>query len=385
MASSSKFHPALAVSNIKNFIPITLDLETVEYSSWAELFRITARAYQVLDHLLPATLETDSPPSAATTLEQRLELEAAAVEAKALWDRLDAVVLQWIYGTISHDLLHTIIEPDSTAHMAWSHLADIFQDNKHSRAVYLENQFSNTRLDQFPNVASYCKALKLLADQLSNVGAPVTNSRLVLCLVNGLPEHFDTVASLIQQADPLPLFSKARSMLSLEEARKNQQAGNPLAAAMVHTDRNPPHSPPRPQSLHPRPEPRHNRSRGRGGRQRSTRPPYSAPTPPPGHWPYPPNPWSYWPPHPWSAPPCPYPSNPLPHKQPPSNPSPGILEPRPQAYYSTTGTTPTDIQVAMHTMTLTPPDNNWYMDTGATSHMTSSSGSPHRDTNTVVQ
>ena len=28
----------------------------------------------------------------------------------------------------------------------------------------------------------------------------------------------------------------------------------------------------------------------------------------------------------------------------------------------------------MHTMTLNPPDDNWYMDTGASSHMTTSPG-----------
>ncbi|XP_021762638.1 uncharacterized protein LOC110727382 [Chenopodium quinoa] len=33
---------------------------------------------------------------------------------------------------------------------------------------------------------------------------------------------------------------------------------------------------------------------------------------------------------------------------------------------------PMDIASAMHTMTLNPPDPSWYMDTGATSHMTSS-------------
>uniref|UniRef100_A0A3Q7IXB1 Integrase catalytic domain-containing protein n=1 Tax=Solanum lycopersicum TaxID=4081 RepID=A0A3Q7IXB1_SOLLC len=35
--------------------------------------------------------------------------------------------------------------------------------------------------------------------------------------------------------------------------------------------------------------------------------------------------------------------------------------------------TPTDIQAAMHTMSLNPLDPSWYMDTRATSHMTSSS------------
>ena len=54
--------------------------------------------------------------------------------------------------------------------------------------------------------------------------------------------------------------------------------------------------------------------------------------------------------------------------------------------------TPTDIQAAMHTMSLNSPDPSWYMDTRATSHMTSSSGkflyyfnlSTHSNNNIVV-
>ncbi|KAJ9535135.1 hypothetical protein OSB04_un001788 [Centaurea solstitialis] len=34
----------------------------------------------------------------------------------------------------------------------------------------------------------------------------------------------------------------------------------------------------------------------------------------------------------------------------------------------------TNINEGMHTMTLFEPDTNWYMDTGATSHMTASDG-----------
>jgi len=33
---------------------------------------------------------------------------------------------------------------------------------------------------------------------------------------------------------------------------------------------------------------------------------------------------------------------------------------------------PTDIAAVMHTMSLTPPDNTWYLDTGASSHTTTS-------------
>lgn len=128
MADNSRFHPALTVSNVKNFIPIILEMEKGQYSSWAELFKIYCRAYQVMDHIIP------TPPVSSDKGK-----ETATVRDDELWSRLDAIVLQWIYRTISNDLLHTILEPDSSAQKAWERLQSIFQDNKHSRAVYLEN------------------------------------------------------------------------------------------------------------------------------------------------------------------------------------------------------------------------------------------------------
>jgi len=75
---------------------------------------------------------------------------------------------------------------------------------------------------------------------------------------------------------------------------------------------------------------------------------------------------------PWAIPRCPYPSNSwvkptygqqqkLQH---------GILGTRPQQAY-TSAPNSTDIEAAKHTLGIAPPDANWYMDTSATSHMTS--------------
>lgn len=47
---------------------------------------------------------------------------------------------------------------------------------------------------------------------------------MVLLLINGLPKgEYDTIANIIQQADPLPNFHKARSQLLLEETRRSKQ------------------------------------------------------------------------------------------------------------------------------------------------------------------
>lgn len=57
----------------------------------------------------------------------------------ALWQRVDYVVKRWIFGTISVDLLQMILYCGSTAQETWDCLKAIFQDNKHTRVVFLEN------------------------------------------------------------------------------------------------------------------------------------------------------------------------------------------------------------------------------------------------------
>jgi len=61
------------------------------------------------------------------------------------------------------------------------------------------------------------------ADKLANVGAPISNQRLVIQLIVGVNENYDSVATILQQSTPLPSFYEARSRLILEETRKAKQ------------------------------------------------------------------------------------------------------------------------------------------------------------------
>jgi hypothetical protein len=65
--------------------------------------------FQVIDHIIPS--EPASNPSLKTADPQ-------------LWLCLDSAVLRWIYGTISDDLLITIIEQNSTDEITWNRLFD---------------------------------------------------------------------------------------------------------------------------------------------------------------------------------------------------------------------------------------------------------------------
>lgn len=110
--SKSNFHPALTVNNIKQNIPVVLELQDAQYFTWAELFKVHARSHKVLDHIIPPPTEKAKVP--------------VTDEEKETWSVLDAAVLSWIYSTISNDLLLTIMEPDATAMEAWDRLRDSF-------------------------------------------------------------------------------------------------------------------------------------------------------------------------------------------------------------------------------------------------------------------
>ncbi|XP_071738966.1 uncharacterized protein [Rutidosis leptorrhynchoides] len=350
---------AQPINHIIHSVPIKLEIETSQYSSWSELFKIHCRAHNVLDHLTsekPSTAKEDSTSTTSITQEQ--------------WERMDAI---------------------------------------HSRALALENQFVDTRLDNYPNVSAYCQDLKMLSDQLANVDSTVEPHRLVLQLVAGLNDNYETIASQIQQSNRLPSFYEARSKLILEESRKNRQST--IAAAHQNsppslvtttdaTENQNNHSTGRENRNLPS-----NNGRGRGGRSgnrggrggrgrrrnnssgngyyfpgnnNSFPNPYYGPRPYNNSWAYQ-NSWA-WTPQ-WNnntpPPPCPYPTTPWTRPNGPST-SAGILGPRPQAHMAANNSgsnyTPMDIEQAMYTMSLNPLDNNWYMDTGASSHMTGSQG-----------
>ncbi|KAJ0489871.1 putative RNA-directed DNA polymerase [Helianthus annuus] len=267
-STDAKIHPAVTVSNIKNFIPVLLEMETGQYSSWCELFRIHCRAFQVIDHLSP---KSDTKPATTTSTDPK----PAAPSTDELWDRLDAIVLQWIYSTISNDLLSTIIRPGNTAYDAWSTLEGLFHDNKNARAIHLMQRFATTRLDGFPNMSAYCQAIKSLADQLANVGAPVNNKRLVLHLLAGLTDQYEGISTILPQKEPTPSFYEARSQLCMIENQKaekalyaSQQAAHALTATTTKNP-NPPDQSASTTAYRGRGRGRSGRGRGHGGRGRS--------------------------------------------------------------------------------------------------------------------
>lgn len=202
-------------------------------------------------------------------------------------------------------------------------------------------------------------------------------------MISRLTDTYVGFVTYIQQHDPLPTFAAAKSILELEESTilqcsiRDSYSSTPVALVANTTT---PFTDVSPPSYSMSNGQKHNNSRGhgkknncnnnggrnngRGGRSSGRR--QQAP------WQQQWTPWQQWAAQ-WNMPPCPYPnynwnrSNNIVSQG-------GILGPKPKDALNVNTPTPTDIENAIHTLNLAQPDHSWYMDTGATSHMTSSQG-----------
>ncbi|KAI3687165.1 hypothetical protein L1987_80858 [Smallanthus sonchifolius] len=214
---SKSLHPVYSVTNIQNKIRV-LDGKSVTYSSWLKLFKLHAKGYKVLNHI------DGTPPPAETdpTYES--------------WSEIDAIVLQWIYGTISDSILSRVLQNDTTAQSAWNKIQNIFWNNKTSRIANLEHQFTNLKLTACASLQEYCQKLKEIADQMEDVEHPIDESRLIIQLVKGLPKEFNVIASLINQSPTS--WDDARKMIELEQQRLEDQDQSALLTPCPPTSTN---------------------------------------------------------------------------------------------------------------------------------------------------
>ncbi|XP_074277039.1 uncharacterized protein LOC141600695 [Silene latifolia] len=376
----SNLHPVYSVTNILHKVRM-LDGVKVNYSAWVKLFTLHARGYKVLHHI-----DGTKPP-------------AQTDDKYESWCEIDAHVLQWIYGSVSDELLLRILEADSTAHEAWLHLKNHFHNNKGSRAAALEHEFTHMSLEKAASLDDYCQRLKDIATQLNDVGSAVDDQHLVLQMVRGLPSEYDVVGAYINQQ--LPSFENARGMLQLEEQRKSartEAAPTALAAPAANDDTQGTdshshrgnstwHNNNNKKSYHKGKGGKGNwKNNGKGGGNNSGgnngsgKPPSAPATITVPVWPG--TPWNA----PWGVPPCPYPAQQgwapawqpqQPRGQSPYQPRYGPNPVYGQAFIAAplAGYEMSNMNQAFQTMTLVPPDNaQWVMDTGASSHLTSESG-----------
>lgn len=191
------------ITNIKTYIPFTLDLERMNYDAWRGVFETHCVTFWVNDHL--------SQPAD----------KVADTSDKKEWTRVDAIVKMWIFGTMTQSLTQNIHKNNQTVVDLCSALENLFSDKKDAWAMQLDQELHDISQGD-TSVNAYCSRIKNLVDLLVNSEAPVPEKNLVSYTINGLHSRFDHIASILCHRTLFPTFLETRSILALEEQTMNQ-------------------------------------------------------------------------------------------------------------------------------------------------------------------
>ncbi|KAM3411785.1 hypothetical protein ACQJBY_003446 [Aegilops geniculata] len=372
----------LQTVDIRRHVPITLDLLAGNYTQWRRHFDTIVGMFGLRDHVDSAAVHRHGDPE---------------------WDMADHVVVHWLYTTISPELLDAVMQPDDTALTVWAAVDGIFRDNQLARAVYLDAEY-HAVVQGDMTIMAYCTKLKQFTDQLRDLGQTVTEPQQVFNLLRGLNRQYHSAIPHITSQVPLPSFLQVRSFLLLEEHRAEQSARQQSVHALV-AGRGSSSTPPAAPPINTNQGRGRQRRRGRGNGGGAPLPSPSAPCPPTYPAPAPgANSWTglvqAWP-MAWRAPGAgvlgPRPGTPhqqamfaAPSPSPPlygyGAPPPGYVA-APPGFGSPGASSSTpphqawdmaSLQAALHSASAGPSSSGsapeWYLDSGAASHMTSSPG-----------
>ena len=383
---------AVSVQNIRTLVPLLLDVNSTFYARWKESFLDVLGKYSLERHVLSDAVAPASPS----------------------WVRMNCVVRTWLLGAISDDLADSVSERGASARAIWLAIESQFLGNRTTRALYADQEFRAFSQGDL-SVVDYCRRFKRMAEDLRDLGQPISEETLVLNIIRGLNERFSALGLHLRRSTPLPSFLQVRDDLRLEELT---MAKAPPAAALTALSgsstggsggsKPPTPAPPRPpqqQDSSPKTPQQSASNSGGGGFQRGKRggkrfnkggggggssaggasgnasgggSSSPATAPPTGTSFY--NPWTgaiYM----WPGPRAPMPPRAAPPAQhqtyvagPPGQWTGQWGVPSPAAPLSP-GWDQQALAAQFQTMSLQqPPQQDWYFDTGATTHMASDAG-----------
>jgi len=198
---------AVAVQNIRSLVPLVLDINSTFYGHWKQSFLDVLGKYSLERHVLSDDVAPASPS----------------------WVRMNCVVRTWLLGAISDDLADTVSERGASARAIWLAIESQFLGNRTTCALYADQEFRTFSQGDL-SIIDYCRRFKRMAEDLRDLGQPITEDTLVLNIIRGLNERFSAIGLHLRRTTPLPKFIQVRDDLRLEELT---MAKAPPAAALV--------------------------------------------------------------------------------------------------------------------------------------------------------
>ncbi|PKU85370.1 Retrovirus-related Pol polyprotein from transposon TNT 1-94 [Dendrobium catenatum] len=202
ISSSLKF----LVSNLKHLIPTQLshDNFAIWKSQLIKLFKANGFSHFLDSSIVPPA--THLPPQNGTSRPN---------PAYNQWSLTDQNLAAAICSTISTSILPYVLNLESTSQI-WQALETRFQSSNRSRVIQLKNELHNISMKN-STMTQYLSNIKTIVDQISAAGAVLDTEDILLYILNGLPPSYQSFKTSIRtMLTPISLDNLYSLLLSEE-------------------------------------------------------------------------------------------------------------------------------------------------------------------------
>lgn len=214
MASSSQS----SASGSLGGITVTEKLSKGNYLIWKVQVLAVIRGARLDSYLTGATKK----PSATIIIkknEKEVEVSNPAVNE---WIANDQQVLGYLLTTMSRDVLSKVATCGSAAAL-WSVVEGMFSSATRARSINTKITLTNTKKGDL-SVAEYVGKIRALADELATSDKLVDEEDLISFIIVGLDEDFEPIiSSLVSKSEHVSLGEAYSQLLSFEQRMKLRQ------------------------------------------------------------------------------------------------------------------------------------------------------------------
>jgi hypothetical protein len=157
---------------------------------------------------------------------------ASAVALHAHWNRQDQLLLNAIFASISEAVMSLIIAMTTTSRDAWQHLARLFASKSRARIMQLKEDLTLMQRGS-RTMFEFLHAVKVTADELSLIDAPVLDDDLTLYVLNGLGYEFRDMVAPIRTRETALSFAELHDLLIGHEQYLKRMDGHSSSTLVV--------------------------------------------------------------------------------------------------------------------------------------------------------
>lgn len=210
---------------------ITEKLHDENFVLWKQQIEPVIKAHRLHHFLVSPRI----PPRFLTKDDRVLDHENPAYQ---VWEAQDQMLLSWLQTLLSTAIEARAVGSNYTFEL-WEKIHSYFQKLGRTKIRQLRTDLRTTRLTS-GTMKEYLAKIKSLVDSLASVGDPVLSHDHLDAILDGLPQEYDPIISIIESRfDDEATVAEAEALLLGQEVRlqryRKQNSTDSASVLLTHT------------------------------------------------------------------------------------------------------------------------------------------------------